>query len=261
MIEQTIEKLKRMSLGTFARSLREQMESPQHVALSFDERLGFLVDQEFLAREDRRLKRNLREATLKQKSSLEDVDFDTSRNLKRQQLLELAECRWIKLHHNLIITGPTGVGKSFISCALAEKACRSQLRAKYAKASDLARELLIAREDGSYPKLRTKLSRTHLLIIDEWLRDPLPQEQARELLDLIDDRFRVSSTLFASQLPVKEWHQHISDPTLADAILDRVVHDSHRIQLTGDSMRKATASITTQQAETKQEQASLCSDH
>lgn len=246
MIEQTIENLKSIRCSALARALKEQLESPEHLNLSFEERLSMLVEAEVLHRDNRRMKRNLNAAKLKQSASLESVDFETKRGLKRAQLLELATCHWIRKHHNLIITGPTGVGKSFLSCALAEKACRSNLRARYTKTSELARELLVAREDGSYPSLRAKLAKTHLLVLDEWLRDPLSQDAARELLDLIDDRFRSASTLFASQLPIRDWHQHIQDPTLADALLDRVVHDSHRIELSGDSMRKATTPIPTQ---------------
>jgi len=243
MIEQTIENLKNIRCSALARALQEQLESPQYSNLSFEERLSMLVEAEVLHRDNERMKRNLRAAKLKQSASVESVDFEARRSLKREQFLQLATCHWIRKHHNLIITGPTGVGKSFLSCALAEKACRSSLRAKYTKASELARQLLIAREDGSYPSIRTRLAKTHLIVIDEWLRDPLSQDAARELLDLIDDRFRQASILFASQLPLKDWHQHIGDPTLADAILDRLVHDSHRITLSGDSMRKATTPL------------------
>ena len=244
MIEQTIEKLKELRLSSFARALREQLESRQYTTLPFDERLSLLVEAEFVTRENRRLIQNLKEARLKQSCSVEDVDFDTPRNLKRGQFLELAQCHWVQKGHNLIITGPTGSGKSFLACALADKACKLKLRAKYIKTSELARELLIAREDGSYPRCMARLAKTHLLVIDEWLRDPLSQAQARELLDMLDDRFRKRSTTLISQLPVEDWHKHIVDPTLADAILDRVVHDSHRIELKArESMRKKTANL------------------
>jgi len=243
MIEQTIEKLKSLRLSAFVGALREQMECPNYQDLPFEERLSFLVDKEFLSRENRRLARNLREAQLKQQASIEDIDFDTPRKLKRSVLMELAQCSWIEKNHNLIITGPTGVGKSFIACALADKACKAKFRSRYLKTTSLVRELLMAKADGSYPRLMAKFARTHLLIIDEWLRDPLSQEHAREILDLLDDRFRKNATIFASQLPVDKWHQHIEDPTLADAILDRIVHDSHRIELSGESMRKRTAKL------------------
>ena len=243
MIEQTIEKLKTMRLHTFAAALRTQLSSTESIALGFEERLSLLVEEEFLARDNRRLARILRAAQLKQKSCFEDIDFDTQRNLKRSQIAELAQCLWIRQKHNLIITGPTGIGKSFIACALADRACRLGIHTCYVKTSELARELLVAREDGSYPRLAARLARFDLLILDEWLRDPLSQELAREILDLIDDRYRKRSTIFISQLPVKDWHQHIADPTLADAILDRVVHDSHRLELQGTSMRKQTSKV------------------
>jgi len=244
MIEQTIEKLKALRLTSLAQALRAQMESSQYTTLPFEERLSLLVEQEFLARENRRLAQNLKEARLKQQCCVEDIDFDTPRNLKRSQFLELAQCHWIDKRHNLIITGPTGSGKSFLGCALANQACKLKRRARYVKTSDLARELLIAREDGSYPRYMIRLAGTQLLVIDEWLRDPLTQPQAREILDMLDDRYRKQATIFVSQLAVEDWHSHIHDPTLADAILDRVVHDSHRIELKSRvSMRKHTAQL------------------
>jgi DNA replication protein DnaC len=244
MIEQTVEKLKILRLSSFAKALLAQLESHQYTALSFEERLSLLVEQEFLARENRCLAQNLKNAKLKQQCCIEDVNFDMPRNLKRSQFMELAQCHWIEKKHNLIITGPTGSGKSFLACALGDKACRLKLKTRYVKVSDLARELLIAREDCSYPRYITQLAKTNLLVIDEWLRDPLTQTQAREVLDMLDDRFRKNSTIFISQLAVGDWHRHIEDPTLADAILDRVVHDSHRIELKSkESIRKLTANL------------------
>ena len=244
MIEQTYEKLNFLRLFSFTKALRAQMESTQYAALSFEERLSLLVEEEMLARGNSRLARNLKDAKLKQHCCVEDVDFERPRNLRRAQFMELAQCRWIKQGQNLIITGPTGSGKSFLACALADKACKLEFKARYVKVAELARELVVARQDGSYPRLMARLAKTHLLVIDEWLRDPLSQEHARELLDLIDDRFRKRSTVFLSQLEVKDWHQHIKDPTLADAILDRVVHDSHRIEVNSpESMRKHTARL------------------
>jgi DNA replication protein DnaC len=244
MIEQTVEKLKSLRLSSFAKALRAQLESAQYTALPFEERLSLLVEEECLARENRRLANNLREARLKQQCCIEDVDFDKPRNLKRAQFMELAQCHWIQKGQNLIITGLTGSGKSFLACALADMACKLKLKARYVKISDLARELIIAREDGSYPRYMTRLAKIHLLVIDEWLRDPLSQAQAREILDMLDDRFRKRSTILISQLAVADWHKHITDPTLADAILDRVVHDSHRLELAArESMRKLTAKL------------------
>ena len=220
------------------------MESTQYAALPFEELLSLLVEEELLTRVNNRIAQNLKDAKLKQHCCVEDVDFETLRNLRRAQFMELAQCRWIKQGQNLIITGPTGSGKSFLACALADKACKLELKARYLKVGELARELVVARQDSSYPRLMARLAKTHLLVIDEWLRDPLPQDYARELLDLFDDRFRNRSTVFISQLDVKDWHQHINDPTLADAILDRVVHDSHRIEINSrESMRNRTAKL------------------
>lgn len=241
MITQTIEKLKSLKLAGFIHALHEQAQSTQYLSLSFEERLGFLVDNEFLRRSNLRINRAISEARLKQQGTIEDVNFDTARGLARSVFMDLAQCSWIHQKHNLIISGPTGVGKSFLACALADKACKLNLKALYVKTSDLVASLLLARADGTYPKFASKFAKIHLLIIDEWLRDPLSQVQAREVLDLLDDRFRNVSTIFCSQLPVPQWHQCIEDPTLADAILDRIVHDSIRIDLLGDSMRKLTA--------------------
>lgn len=243
MITQTIEKLKSLKLAGFVHALREQTESTQYQSLSFDERLGFLVDSEFLRRSNLKVSRTIKEARLKQQGTVEDVDFDTKRGLGRSTFMDLAQCSWIRQAHNLIISGPTGVGKSFLACALADKACKLNLKAQYVKASDLVSSLQLARADGSYAKMAAKFAKLPLLVIDEWLRDPLSQVQAREVLDLLDDRYRKASTIFCSQLPVPEWHQCIQDPTLADAILDRIVHDSLRLELDGDSMRKRTAKL------------------
>lgn len=158
-------------------------------------------------------------------------------------MLELASGNWISNRHNLIIIGPTGIGKSFLACSLADKACKLGFQARYYRANALVSELLLAKADGSYPRLAAQLAKTHLLIIDEWLRDSLNLSQSRELLDLFDDRYRKASTIFCSQMPVADWHARIDDPTIADAILDRIVHDSHRLELEGQSMRKKTSFI------------------
>lgn len=257
MLQQTIDKLLSLRLGGFVAALQEQVEGTSYQTLSFEERLAFLVDKEYSRKEERKLHKLLKHASLKQSGTIEDIDFSSARGLNRQQILELAQCDWIRKHHNIIISGPTGAGKSFLACALAHRACLAHFKTHYVKTSQLVMDLLLAKTDGSYHKLAARLSKFNLLLVDEWLRDPLPQEQAREILDLLDDRYRKSSTIFISQLPVASWHQHIADPTLADAILDRVVHDSHRVQLTGDSMRKRTAKVPDHQ---QTEQPSLRSD-
>lgn len=251
-MQQTIEKLKQMRLTGFVEAVCEQQESTQYQKLTFDERFAFIVDKEYLNRKTRKLKRNITRAQLKQQATIEDVDFDTPRKLKRAQVLELAGGNWITERHNLVIIGPTGIGKSFLACALADKACKLGFQARYYRANAFLSELLLAKADGSYPKLVTQLAKTQLLVIDEWLRDMLNHSQAREMLDILDDRYRKASTIFCSQMPVKDWHARIEDPTIADAMLDRIVHDSHRIQLDGQSMRKKTSRIIT-------DNSSLCS--
>lgn len=243
MINQAIQKLQELKLNGFIQALKEQQESTKYQELSFEDRFSFLVDKEYNRRQNMRLQRRLYEAKLKQAGTVENIDFVTNRKLDKKTFLELAGCTWIDNKHNLFITGPTGIGKSFLACALADKACRLGLKAHYIKAAELITQLLIGRADGSYPRLAQKLARTNLLIIDEWLLDPMPQNHAREILDLLDDRFRKASTIFISQLPASDWHQNIQDPTLADAILDRIIHDAFRVELAGESMRKLTTKV------------------
>ena len=244
LIHQTMDKLARMKLSGLLDGLREQLESPSFRDLSFEERLGLLVDREYLLRENRRLTRRLQETRLKARAELEDVDFTARRGLEKGAFLNLAGCSWIAHHHYLIITGPTGVGKTYLACALAHKACREGHRVIYYRFSDFLRELSMSQADGSYPKLAGKIAKRDLLVVDDWLRDPVSPEHGRQILDLLDERFRNKSTLLTSQAPVPAWHERFKDPTLADAILDRVVHDAHRLELKGDSMRKSTSSLT-----------------
>ena len=238
MKQETIEKLKSLSLAGFVSALKEQDESPRYLDMSFEERLSFLVDSEFLRRKNNRIQATLRSACLKPNASIEELIYAAQRNLKKSLISELSDCTWIKKTQNIIITGATGVGKSFLASALAEKACRLEFKALHIKINELLRQITLAHAEGTYPRLVVKLSKIPLLIIDEWLRNPLSPEHAREILDLIDERYQKLSTVFCSQLPVKNWHQAIKDPTAADAILDRIVHNSHRIELDGDSLRK-----------------------
>ena len=244
LINQAMEKLAQMKLEGFLDGLREQMGSPAFGDMPFEDRLGLLVDREYTLRENRRLTRRLQETRLKTRADVEDVDFRAKRGLDKRVYLELAGCSWISRQHNLIITGPTGVGKSYLACALGRKACREGYRSIYYRFSDFIRELIISVVDGSYPKLAAKLAKRDLLIIDDWLRDPVSADQARQIIDILDDRFRSKSTLLTSQAPVPSWHERFKDPTLADAILDRLVHDAHRLELKGDSMRKNTSPLT-----------------
>lgn len=240
-MQQLIDNLRSLCLSGFVQALQEQHESKQYLALSFEDRLSFLIDKELRLREDRRLQRSLHKAKLKQRAAIESVDYRPTRGVSRQQILSLAQCVWVQKNQNLIITGPTGVGKSFIACALADKACRLKYNARYYKLHELITELMLARVALSYKSLLNRFSKFKVVVLDEWLRDPLPQDEARELLNLIDDRYGKASFVFASQLPVTKWHEQILDPTLADAILDRIVHGSHRIELSGISMRKEIA--------------------
>jgi DNA replication protein DnaC len=241
MLQQTIERLHKLRLSGFVAGLIEQGQSKHYQDLPFEERLGFLVEQECLRRDNCRLKIRLKQARLKQSVNIEGVDFSLPRTLVKSQFLELAQCRWLENAQNLILHGPTGIGKSFLACALGDQACKLGHTVRYTKMRDLLSDILQARADGSYRTLANRLSRTSLLIIDEWLREPLSQVDAREIADLIDDRYHTASCIFASQLHPKDWYQHIADPTLAESILDRIVHESLRLDVDGDSIRKLRA--------------------
>jgi DNA replication protein DnaC len=207
--------------------------------LSFLERLGLLVDREIRERDHRRLVTRLRFAKLKQAASLEDLDFHTPRQLDRALVGKLADCHWVAEHLNILITGPTGVGKSYLACALAQKACREGYTAFYQRLPRLLAELEIARGDGRYPNLMRQLARVQVLVLDDWgIENSLNDRQRRDLLEILDDRYATRSTLVTSQLPIEHWHQALGDPTLADAILDRLVHNAYRLPLKGASMRK-----------------------
>jgi DNA replication protein DnaC len=230
-----IDQIRTLRLSGFLQAFNEQRESLQYQDLSFEQRLQFLVDREVIVRANRKLDRMYREAELKIRATIDDINYDVSlgRGLKKQGILELAEGGWITQASNLIITGPTGVGKTFLACAIGDRLLRHDYQVRYFRAADLVQAIKLARADGSYVKLAAKLASYRLLIIDEWLRDPLSDAEARLLLDILDDRYRNASTLFVSQLEVAEWYPRFSDPTLADALLDRVVHNAHRLTLLG----------------------------
>ena len=211
LIEQTLDKLNAMKLGAMADACRQQSQTDEAAALSFEERLGLLVDAEWTAREQRKLQRRLQTAKLRYPATLEAVDFTHPRRLNRQQVLTLGTCAWIAERHNLLLIGPTGIGKSFLSCAFVERACRRGFTARYVRMPRLLHELAVGRGDGSY---------------------------ARLLTEVIEDRAERASTLIASQLPAGDWHAVIGDPNQADAICDRLLHDAHRIELKGRSMRR-----------------------
>jgi len=234
----TLAKLEALRLFGMLRALNDQMQMPDCASLSFDERLGLLVDREATDRQNQRLAVRLKRARLRQPAAPEDVDFRHPRGLDRAQFLSLCSCEWIRSRDNLLITGPTGVGKTYLACALAQKACREGYTAHYARTGRLLGELAMGRADGTYARRLTALARLDLLVLDDWCLAPLTDEQRRDLLEVLDDRYDRRSTLVAAQLPVENWHQALGDPTLADAILDRLVHNAHKIPLQGESMRK-----------------------
>lgn len=246
-MQATIEQLKDLRLNGFLEAWREQQTQSTYHDLSFDERLALLVEREYLRRQNLRLSRRLKQARLPIQSALEEVDFDVPRGLSKARFLQLAQGQWVQDHLHLLMVGPTGVGKTFLASVLADRLCKQQVSVRYFKTAELVLELKLAKADGSFSRLRKQLASFSLLILDEWLRDSLSVNDAREILDLLDDRYRRTSCLFATQLPVEQWHQQIQDPTLADAILDRIVHDSLRLSLSGESMRKLTSPLQSSQ--------------
>ncbi len=244
LLHPTLEKLHTLRFTGMAAALQEQMEMDLDNTLGFEERLGLLLDREQAVRETRKMQTRLRKAKLRQDAAVEDIDFRHPRNLDKSLVVRLADCHWIKDHTNLIITGPTGVGKSYLACAFAQKACREGYNSLYLRMSKLFEDLALAKGDGRYLKLLTAYAKTDLLVLDDYGLTTLNQEQRHDLLEILEDRHGLKSTLVTSQLPVKHWHEQIGDPTLADAILDRLVHTAHKIKLDGESMRKKKARLT-----------------
>lgn len=239
LMQPIIEKLQAMRLNTFARAWEEQQKRPDEVALSFDERLGLLVEAEWTARENARIARNLREAKLRISGAcVEDLDFNPKRELDKSAVRQLAQCRWVADKQNVIVTGMTGTGKTYVACALAQAAIRKGHRAVYRRATRLFEELALAHADGTYPALLSRLARVDVLVIDDWGLAPPKDIERRDLLEILEDRYQARSTIITSQLPVEKWHDHLADPTIADAICDRVLHGAHRLKLKGPSRRK-----------------------
>jgi len=237
----TLDKLRAMKLAALADAMQHQLSSSQYAELSFADRLGLLVDVEWEARQQRKLTQRLRDARLRYPASIEDLDCNPARGLDRQVVLGLASCEWIRERHQLLISGPTGTGKTFLACAFVESACRVGFSAVYVRASRLLQDLAVARGDGSYGRLLTKLAKLDLLAIDDWLMAPLKEQQRLDLLEVVEDRYQRGATLIATQLPVKSWHEAIGEATLADAICDRLIHGAHKIALKGPSIRELRA--------------------
>jgi len=240
----TLEKLQTLRFTGMLKALQEQQQLPDIDTLSFEERLGLLVDREMTEREDKRLQTRLRKAKLKHQAAVEDIDHRSPRGLDKALIRQLSGCQWIRDGLNLIVNGPTGVGKTWIACALAHKACRDGFSAQYLRLPRLFEQLHLAHSDGRFHKLITGFAKTDLLILDDWGLAKLNAEQRRDLLELLDDRHGYRSTIVTSQIPVDQWHDVIGDPTLADAILDRLIHNAYRINLKGESMRKRQTKLT-----------------
>ena len=235
--EQTFDKLSRLKLHGMAQALEEQFRQTETASLDFEERLARLVDAQWLWRENRAIATRLRQARLKQPASLEDINYRRPRQLDRALLRSLANCDWVRQHHNITVTGPSGVGKTYLCCALLEKACREGFTAYYAAAAKFFRQLAIAYADGSFDRLLAKLARLDVLAIDDWGLAPPSDPERRHLLEVLEDRCGSRSTVLTSQFPVQTWHDLVGSPTLADAILERILSNHHEIALKGETLR------------------------
>ena len=239
MLQQhTLEKLHALKLTGMAAAFEQQLTQPAIEELSFEERFALLLDQEILFRDNRRLARLLKAAKLRVNACVEDIDYRHPRGIDRSFMSSLASCQWVQRHQNLCITGPTGSGKTWLACALGNQACRQGLSTRYFRLPRLFEMLRIAHGDGSYPRLMNQLAKTDLLIFDDWGIQKTAATQRNDLMEVIEDRHGLRSTLIASQLPIDHWHEYIGEATLADAILDRLLHQAHRLPLKGESMRK-----------------------
>jgi DNA replication protein DnaC len=236
--EQTRDKLYVMKLYGLAAAFSEHLEQSDKGDLTFEERFGLMIDREWTVRRERLLERRLKSAKLREPACVEDIDYRHPRQLDRSVMQRLATCEWIRSHENVVFIGPTGLGKTWLADALANQACREGFSALHARVPRLLEELRISRADGSYVKELNRLARTDVLVLDDWGIAPLAEDQRRDMLEIIQDRHGVRSTIVTSQIPIKKWHDTVGDPTIADAIMDRLVHSAHRIELKGPSMRK-----------------------
>ena len=238
LIDETIQKLIEMKMPTMAQATRELMQSMPSEQMSFEDKLGLLVDREWSERDNRRVARRLKEARLGVGASLEGVDCDPVRGLDKAVVRQLMTCQWAKQKQNVIITGATGTGKSFLASALAEAACRHGLRALFVRVPRIVEEIAVARVSGAYASTLAKIARIDVVVLDDFLLAPMAEAERRDLLELLEDRYSRASTIITSQMSTKTWHEALNDPTIADAICDRVLHNAHLIQLQGPSMRQ-----------------------
>lgn len=244
LVEQTMEKLVAMKMQGMAEALRRWMETPKEKHMTPLDVVGMIVDAEWHEREERKLTARLRNARFRQEASVEDIDYQHPRGLQKAVMLDLAACRWVKAHQNVIFTGHTGVGKSYLACALGHKACREGYTVAYRRASRLLDEVAQARADGTHFHLLRRLAKTDVLVVDDFGLEILNAGQRKDLLEVLEDRYGNSSTVITSQLEPKDWHPVIGDETIADAVCDRLVHNAHRVKLGGDSIRKTQGNLT-----------------
>jgi DNA replication protein DnaC len=244
--EETIQKMMEMKLMTMATTMRELLASPPSQELSWEERIGMLIDREWTDRENRRVARRIKEARLGLRASLEDVACDPARGLDKAVVRQLATCQWVRARQNVIIIGPTGIGKTYLAAALADAACRKGLRALFLRVPRLVEELAVARVSGTYAQTLARISKIDVLVLDDLLLTPMKDAERRDLLEVLEDRYDRCSTVITSQLPTKSWHEALGDPTIADAICDRLVHNAHALALRGPSMRKKKGLSTTE---------------
>jgi DNA replication protein DnaC len=231
LIHPTLDNLRTLKLTGMRRALEGQMEMTDIGDLSFEDRLGLLVEAELLERSNKQLKSRLQSAKLRLSACMEDLDLKAGRGLDKTNVIALSSCDWLRLHRNILVTGPTGSGKTYTSCAIAQKACKESFTVQYERASKLFHDLALAKADGRYLSMLATISKKHLLVIDDFALAPLTDEQRRDLLEIVEDRYNRRSTIVVSQVPPDHWHEIIGDPTIADAILDRLIHNSHKLQL------------------------------
>jgi DNA replication protein DnaC len=236
--QQTLDKLHTLKLHGLADAFRVQLETTEASQLSFEERFALLVDQQWLWKENRALERRLRAAHLKERGVIEDVDYHHPRGLDRKLVRTLSSSEWVRQHQSVLLLGPTGIGKTWLACALAQKACRDGFSVLHKRTSELFRELAVAHADGRIGQMLLRLSRIDVLLLDDFAMAPLKDAERRDFLEICDDRYQRRSTILTSQVPVNHWHEQIGDPSLADSILDRLIHNAYRIELKGESLRK-----------------------